>query len=63
MTSFFFVKKNDSTAIISIISSFSEMRSKGREAYSEAGKTEERRKKIGKLLLVSFLLQIILRRS
>lgn len=62
MTFFFFVKKNDSTAIISITSSFSEAR-KGREVYGEAGKTEERRKRIGKLLLVSFLLQIILRRS
>lgn len=63
MTFFFFVKKNDSTAIISITSSFSEARGKGREVYGEAGKTEERRKRIGKLLLVSFLLQIILRRS
>lgn len=42
MTFFFLVKKNDSTAIISIISSFSDMHSKGREVYSEAGKTEER---------------------
>lgn len=63
MIFFFLVKKNDSTAIISIISSFSEMYGKGREVYSEAGKTEERRKRIGKLLLSSFLLQIILRCS
>jgi len=61
MTFFFFlVKKSDSTAIISIISSFSEMHSKRREVYSDAGKTEERRKRIEKLLLSSFLLQIIL---
>lgn len=42
---FFFpppVIKNDSTAIISIISSFSQMHSKGREVYGEAGKTEEK---------------------